>query len=919
MKKLLTMIGAMAIAICSHAAVDELGYTPMYWYRFLNGQVSLGSSNLTWKLPNATATPHKSFGEADLEGDKCAAICTVSGDNGLGYGMPVGVDWTIVLRGRMDDTDNSILFCLGYPIMNGNTGKSISITSSGRGLVSMSGRFGNNQHADLCTTNVADASSAFHLYALQYDSTREMISFWVDGLKCHEELDCPMTDASYGYFKFFGCYNGVPSNSGLVNGDASQTSAISDFRVYDRLLAAAELQALANPPTDEIGYRPAVWYSFDGDLDVESAAFLPSTSLTSTTASYTAGRTGSSDTAIRGASSVAGTGLKWGGSDYNGGNWTVLIDLKGENTANAAYFGTGSASVEGRIALTSAGASKVALSAYGKNADHVDKITVDVADASTAFHRYAIVRKGKDMSLWVDGVKGGEVERTSNPGDGGFAFLFSPGYMVQNGFVAATQSVMDDFRFYNRALTPQELLELSGVNDTVVTAYWTGAAGNGDLGDAGNWACTNSAGNAVSGALPSDATIVHFIGAVSVQIPSGAGFRCDSVCCDCSLSADCDWSGLAASSLDGLVDLAGNSLTLAGLSGSGTVTDGTGGGELHLAVPQGATITGTPLGTISLAGGLKLVKEGAGTYVASKAQTYSGGTEIAAGVARFGVDGTTYPFGASGSSITVARNAEIDTNGTNSQYPYPLTLAGGTLANRGSAMNMGIAGFAAVTLVDDSFVALTKSLSIQGAEQTTPTTLSLGGHTLTVEATNSVFRLYSCTATNGRIVLKGSNNPVLTLAQGVNASTVDFDITGDLAVYYVNSTVHDLVMRSGIRDSAVLGYAAVVTGTYVPYSAAFPNVVLASGSTLDLSGWDGPFVTEGAIGEKSVSLTFEPAATVTLDLGSRSTKQGDCIVSWTSAPQDVTISAVATEGRTVAIVKRETGVYRPNGFILIVQ
>ena len=66
-------------------------------------------------------------------------------------------------------------------------------------------------------------------------------------------------------------------------------------------------------------------------------------------------------------------------------------------------------------------------------------------------------------------------------------------------------------------------------------------------------------------------------------------------------------------------------------------------GELHLNVPSGKTVNNS---TVSLTGKFKLVKEGAGAYIAAKAsQTYSGGTELRGGTIDSSSVNLAKPFG----------------------------------------------------------------------------------------------------------------------------------------------------------------------------------------------------------------------------------------------------------------------------------
>ena len=83
-------------------------------------------------------------------------------------------------------------------------------------------------------------------------------------------------------------------------------------------------------------------------------------------------------------------------------------------------------------------------------------------------------------------------------------------------------------------------------------------------------------------------------------------------------------------------------------------------GELHLNVPSGKTVNNS---TVSLTGKFKLVKEGAGVYIAAKAsQTYSGGTELRGGSIDSSSASLANPFG---SVATVDVYSSLDVHALN--------------------------------------------------------------------------------------------------------------------------------------------------------------------------------------------------------------------------------------------------------------
>ena len=114
------------------------------------------------------------------------------------------------------------------------------------------------------------------------------------------------------------------------------------------------------------------------------------------------------------------------------------------------------------------------------------------------------------------------------------------------------------------------------------------------------------------------------------------------------------------------------------------------GGRLHIVVADGETA----YCAAALTGGLKLVKEGAGTLVMAKAlQGYAGGTEIACGVLKSAA-GLTRPCGADGAEIESAASGAVDFNGNANMQTYVYDFAEGSKAlNTGAAISSGTFSF----------------------------------------------------------------------------------------------------------------------------------------------------------------------------------------------------------------------------------
>ena len=126
------------------------------------------------------------------------------------------------------------------------------------------------------------------------------------------------------------------------------------------------------------------------------------------------------------------------------------------------------------------------------------------------------------------------------------------------------------------------------------------------------------------GTAPSAETFVmDVVNETGAQFPFGQEPSCAAVALHGSiaLTSDCDWTGLGRIVIpDGaVIDLNGHDLSLAGFQcapgGSAGITDLSGGGALHVSVAENDIVVNDG---VVLGGGLRLVKEGAGTFVAAR-------------------------------------------------------------------------------------------------------------------------------------------------------------------------------------------------------------------------------------------------------------------------------------------------------------
>ena len=470
------------------------------------------------------------------------------------------------------------------------------------------------------------------------------------------------------------------------------------------------------------------------------------------------------------------------------------------------------------------------------------------------------------------------------------------------------------------------------VDSQPVIGVWTGKGDPANPLDPANWACTNKLGQAVAGALPVSQT--------SVTIPEGSVFNCPAtsplVCKDVYLpsvlSGDCDWSGIDAP-LFGTLDLQGRKLTLSHLSGDFIITDSSSGtpGELHLAVAEGASLNNA---AIPFTGNLRLVKDGAGTLTVSKAnQSYTGGTEVAAGTLVLGT--ATHPMGTGDGSrdVVVRKGATVDINrcyNSNTCIYNYIDLAGtirivGT--KEGDSWNTAYCWHNAITLADNATIAGGWFYFGHG---TLPRTLTLNNHTLTLNlTTGEIFaNRLSTDATGGRIVVNAGG---VQTAADIDFSTVDVDFTGNAYVFLSNDCfVKDFsyaVNKWRTHGGATQVY---VNGTYTAGTYR-PPTTLKNGATLDLSAqtdvWSakGQAATTGANNRTITTpgkVSFAPGG-VQVKLGARDfpERQKVKIVDWDGAPEGTSFKPTTETMDRIVLKVADDGLYAYNegGLVLIVR
>ena len=361
-------------------------------------------------------------------------------------------------------------------------------------------------------------------------------------------------------------------------------------------------------------------------------------------------------------------------------------------------------------------------------------------------------------------------------------------------------------------------------------------------------------------------------------------------------------------------------------------------GELCVDVADGKEVINTSL---ELADGMRLVKTGAGTFVAAKTgQSYKGGTIVENGFLKPGVNEATV-FGANGTTLTIASGAQYcdDLYAYRATYLHDFIIAGDgpdgsgairSTARAPSGTNNALSPWArSLTLAGDAVIGSDTFSFDFVADNCSVFPLTLNGHALTLKsASTSAQRVYPYflvsnvqSTDEGTIVVEDGLSfypyryevSVLTNITLVISETGEY--TTETDSYARDLVVSNLIYRSASATSQT-SHSTTVLGCYKPTSAtSAPKVVLGDAThlspTLDLSGCTGTFNIAFGGG-----LTFAEGTTVSVKLGDRKAQKK--LLGWAEGTGPVDVNFVLADAKGYLEVKSD-GVYRQTGFIIIVK
>jgi len=353
-------------------------------------------------------------------------------------------------------------------------------------------------------------------------------------------------------------------------------------------------------------------------------------------------------------------------------------------------------------------------------------------------------------------------------------------------------------------------------------------------------------------------------------------------------------------------------------AGPARSTDDLAGGAVWIDVPGKTTASSS----VAIRGAACVVKDGAGTLESATSETsYLGGTFISNGLIRASV---AHSLGGA-SDVYVAADGVIDMRGQN-MNEYTFILDGGAVSNTVGQSATAIQ-LKSMRLTADSRYYTTGSYGFS-APDLAPTTLDLGGHTLSAYiGSGQFFTLINTTVSNGaiRMITGGYIRPYTTssYATSVDMSTVDLEMLECAIRMEADMDVRDYVSRYHGNYNYCSGKLSV-HGRFTPASKYYYGCTLQDGATLDLSEWPAdlgwPMYSRFTGGDlEGRTLKFEDGANVTVNLAGRDdvkalAKSGMYLLKWgdtdgtlTRKPVDVAFTLDAVSASRYRLKSNDIG------------
>ena len=380
------------------------------------------------------------------------------------------------------------------------------------------------------------------------------------------------------------------------------------------------------------------------------------------------------------------------------------------------------------------------------------------------------------------------------------------------------------------------------------------------------------------------------------------------------LNGDCDLRAWGTPVFaDGVrIDLNGHVLRVASLAdadfANAVITNSNVGAiaELRVDVAEGTRMVNS---SVSILGGVKLVKDGDGTFVAAcESQAYTGGTEVADGTLALGTN--KYPLGAKNASVKICAGAVYDMAGcyNTASCIYAYDLAG-TFRSKttvsGGGYNTAIRILGSTFAVSGDDARLELGSVYFACPDATYATFTMNGHTLTFDGENYVGLGAFRSNDYGKWVF-ADGDCIYEWLNGYGPTNVDVEVHAP-SVFKLQGDVDvkGLVYEGTSWQKNKFVAHLQVHGRYLAGPCHLP-INMRSGSTLDLSAITGSFdltnavanttaiVASGVVGDMTFqSGTAEAPSVINVNLAGKADldaigkSASPFVVTWTAAPTNV--------------------------------
>lgn len=355
-------------------------------------------------------------------------------------------------------------------------------------------------------------------------------------------------------------------------------------------------------------------------------------------------------------------------------------------------------------------------------------------------------------------------------------------------------------------------------------------------------------------------------------------------------------------------------------------------GEVHIHVPDGKALSNDG---VVFSGWLKVVKEGAGEFVANCAeQSYFGGTEVKEGTLVYGT--SSFPVGPLNATVKVAAGATLDMHGqfSTAKCIYQYDLAGmvrqvGAAAN---GYNSNCRCFGDITLSGDATI---KGYNYYLANPTKEFgSIAFNEYTLTLEMENGYVGLgaWRDAAPGGTLAFSGSGSGFAEALNGFGCKRTRVVVDSPHFLKVKGDWDVGRFEFEGEKWESNNGTPRILVFESYKAGAMRPPIVMQNESTLDLSGVDAPWSSDGVAPEALTNGTttfdqpgrvaFADDATVYIDLGTRRVRKDMPVVVWDEASKPANLTTLtfkAIPNVNYYVYKRDDGVYADKGCVILIR